>query len=58
MNCPFCGKDFDEDLAEKECTRCSMFSVCRKVECPYCGYPSPRKPKSLKWFDTIRKIKK
>jgi hypothetical protein len=58
MNCPFCGKDFDEDLAEKECTKCSMFSACQNVECPYCGYHSPRKPPSLKWLNKLRKIKK
>jgi ribosomal protein L37E len=54
MNCPFCQRDFDEELAEKECRQCSLFSTCRKVECPYCGYQSPRKPKLLKWLKKIR----
>jgi hypothetical protein len=31
MNCLFCGKDFDEDLAEKECTRCSIIQCAEKL---------------------------
>jgi hypothetical protein len=58
MNCPFCGKDFDEDLAEKECRQCSFFSACRNVVCPNCGYHSPRKPPSLKWLNKLRMRKK
>ena len=56
MKCTFCGIEFDEKSAEKECGKCSFFSACKNVVCPGCGYHSPKKPPSLKWLDKLRKI--
>jgi hypothetical protein len=54
MICLFCGRTFNEELARKQCDRCTSFTECGKVKCPYCGYESPKEPKSLKWLNKIR----
>ena len=54
MICSFCGRKFDEKSATKQCGRCAIRLECGKVKCPYCGYESPKEPKSLKWLDKIR----
>ena len=53
MNCSFCGKGFDEQLARKSCQACAMFGGCRKLKCPHCGYEVPPEPASLRW---VRKL--
>ena len=58
MICSFCGRTFDEELAQKQCGHCNLLAECGKVKCPYCGYESPREPKSLKWLNKIRMKKK
>ena len=58
MICSFCGRTFDEELARRECNGCTILAGCKKVKCPYCGYESPREPKSLKWLNKIRTKKK
>lgn len=58
MICSFCGRMFDEELARKHCASCAVLVGCGKVKCPYCGYESPREPKSLKWLNKIRMKKK
>jgi DNA-directed RNA polymerase subunit RPC12/RpoP len=53
VTCSFCGREFDETQAEKECRGCSLVGGCRNVKCPYCGYEMPREPvvfKKLKTF--------
>ena len=48
MTCPFCGRDYSEADAQKECRTCSLFGGCKNLKCPYCGYETPREPGFLK----------
>ena len=57
MTCSFCGREFSEAQAEKECRTCSVFGGCKKVKCPYCGYEMPRQPAFFKRF-RLRKEKR
>ena len=50
MKCSFCGKEFDEESARKDCHTCAVFSGCRKLKCPHCGYEMPREPRLIRWL--------
>jgi len=54
MICCYCGRKFDEEMAWKQCSRCTLVAECGKVKCPYCGYESPKEPRSLKWLKRIK----
>ena len=44
MKCSFCGKEFEEAAGRSACESCALFSGCKNVRCPYCGYESPLEP--------------
>ena len=50
MKCSFCGNEFDDEAARKQCTTCALFSGCKKVKCPHCGYEAPAEPPLIKWI--------
>jgi len=58
MICSFCGRTFNEESAPKQCGHCNPLVECGRVKCPYCGYESPKEPKSMKWLSKIRMKKK
>ncbi|GAB4253810.1 hypothetical protein [Deferrisoma sp.] len=50
MRCGFCGREFSEEAARKECGACSLFGGCKNVKCPYCGYEMPREAGWVRWL--------
>lgn len=50
IECPFCGREYDEAAAQKACGTCSLFGGCKKLKCPHCGYEVPAEPRMVKWF--------
>ena len=50
MKCSFCGREFDEQAAEKACSACAVFGGCKMVKCSHCGHESPREPGLIKWL--------
>ncbi len=50
MKCGFCQRDipppYQVDPERKSCGSC--FGGCRKLHCPWCGYPNPLPGKFLR----------
>jgi hypothetical protein len=52
LRCSFCGYEFDEMESARSCEGCPIFSSCRLVKCPRCGFETPVEPGLVK---TLRK---
>jgi ferrous iron transport protein A len=50
MKCSFCNSEFTEEESVKSCGHCALFSGCRLVKCPSCGYEMPQTPEIVKRF--------
>ncbi len=48
--CPACRNVIEPGCEDKVCRSCSLFSGCRKVRCPRCGYEWPREPRFVRWL--------
>lgn len=58
MECPLCGKSFDENRTENTCQGCPLHGKCNMVKCPGCGYEMPRESRLLKILGALkRKVK-
>ena len=54
MRCDFCGKECDEQAAERACRSCAMLGGCRMLKCPHCGYERPRDTRLVRWLRAWR----
>jgi uncharacterized paraquat-inducible protein A len=57
MKCSFCGMEFEQEEAQKGCSRCSLAKGCQLVRCPRCGYEMPLEPNWIKRLKAKRKQK-
>lgn len=48
MKCTLCGHLFNEKMADRACSGCSMMKGCKLIKCPNCGFETPPEPKWLK----------
>jgi hypothetical protein len=55
--CTFCGKEFQEEQAQKGCAACALTKGCQMLRCPHCGYETPREPAWVKRVKSWRKRK-
>ena len=55
MKCPLCGHTFNEDQARGGCSACNLFSACKMLRCPNCGYEPPPEPAFIKKLKEWRK---
>ncbi len=48
IRCSMCAYEFAENSSEGSCGKCALFSGCRYIPCPRCGYEMPRTPGLVK----------
>src|SRR5437660_11197929 len=48
VRCSMCAFEFAETSSQGSCGKCALFSGCRYIRCPRCGYEMPRTPGLVK----------